>query len=355
MRTLGWTCWKSLRLWSESIPQPARTRPPRECALTELTVHTVCGPVPARSLGFTLPHEHVSASLWDNETLVTAAAAAEPFGALPLTDAELDAEIAAFQAQGGRTIVDVSLPGIGRDPARLRQVSERTGIQIVMGCGWYRQPFYPAADMIDRRSADELAEILVREVAEGVGDTGIRPGVIGEIGANNKWVTAQEERVHRAAARASLATGLAITTHSNWSPVGRLQLQIFMEEGVDPNRVVVGHCDSWPHLDYLRDLVRTGAYVEFDGLGQWTINGSDRYEERILDLIATLTDEGYAERILLAHDCFAAPQFLTYGGRGWEHLAKTAIPALLERGVGQAAIDLITIENPSRIFAVQSA
>ncbi len=143
--------------------------------MTEPIVQTVSGPLPARLLGFTLPHEHVEASLWDNEIVVAAAVAnAEGAGALRLTDEELASEVAAFKATGGQTIVDVTPPGIGRDPLRLRSVSEREGVHIVMGCGWYRQPFYPAEDLIDRRSVEELAGVLIREFVDGVGDTGIR-------------------------------------------------------------------------------------------------------------------------------------------------------------------------------------
>src|SRR5207244_11398316 len=101
-----------------------------------------------------------------------------------------------------------------REPAWLARVSGATGLNVVMGCGWYRGAYYPAEARIDRRSVDDLADELVREATDGVGESGIRPGVIGEIGTDKPWVSALEERVHRAAARASRRPGLALTPHA---------------------------------------------------------------------------------------------------------------------------------------------
>src|SRR5436190_11977004 len=129
-------------------------------------------------------------------------------------------ELTRFRAAGGSCLVDLPPIGVGRDPERLARLSAETGLHVVMGCGWYRGAYYPAEALIDRRSVDDLAEELVREATEGVGASGIRPGIIGEIGTDKPWLSAQEERVHRAAARAARRTGLAITTHGVLSPVG---------------------------------------------------------------------------------------------------------------------------------------
>ena len=113
--------------------------------------------------------------------------------------------------------------------------------------------------MLDRASVGELADRLVAEIESGVADTGIRPGIIGEIGTDKPWLSALEERVHRAAGRAARQTGLAITTHSVMSAVGLAQLQVFEDEGVDPARVVIGHADSYPSLDHYLEIIRRGA------------------------------------------------------------------------------------------------
>ena len=315
-------------------------------------IQTVCGPIAPADLGFTLPHEHIYARLWDNQVVATAGWG-EMFGAIPMPEEVLREEVSAYRRLGGAAIVDVTLPAIGREPARLREISAATGVHVVMGCGWYREPFYPAEDAIDRRTVDDLAAVLVREITDGVGETGVRPGVIGEIGANNGWVTALEERVHRAAARASLATGLALTTHSSWSPVGLAQLRIFEEEGVDPSRVAIGHCDSWLQLDYYLAIAERGAHVQFDGLGVWTIGkNTDRYERAMVEMILELIDRGHADRILLSHDVFAAPQFRYYDGTGYVYIFETFLPGLRERGVSEEVIHRITVENPARLLTV---
>src|SRR5262249_17524650 len=153
-------------------------------------------------------------------------------------------------AAGGRGLVDLTLDGVGRDPAWLQGIARASGLHVIMGCGWYRDAYYPPEARINRRSVEDLADELVREATDGVGEAAVRPGIIGGIGTDKPWVSPAEERVHRAAARASRRTGLAVTTHGVLSPVGLDQLRILEDAGADPTRVVIGHADSWPHLDH---------------------------------------------------------------------------------------------------------
>jgi predicted metal-dependent phosphotriesterase family hydrolase len=206
-------------------------------------VQTVLGPIDPGSLGWTLPHEHTQIALWQIP---------DRWDYWQLTRDEpviLD-ELQKFKDAGGRGLVDLTLPGVGRDPAWLAGLGRASGLDLVMGCGWYRGAYYPAEALIDRRSVDSLADELVAEIGEGVGDSGVRPGIIGEIGTDKPWISPAEERVHRAAARAARRTGLAITTHAVMSPVGLDQLRLFEEEGADPSRVVIGHADSYRDLDH---------------------------------------------------------------------------------------------------------
>ena len=138
-------------------------------------VQTVLGPVDPESLGFTLPHEHTQIALWHIE-------GRWDYWQLTRDEAVILKELASFKAAGGTALVDLTLPGVGRDPAWLREVSEASGLHVVMGCGWYRTAYYPPEARIDRRTTDDLADELVAEIANGVGDTGVRPGIIGEIG-----------------------------------------------------------------------------------------------------------------------------------------------------------------------------
>ena len=308
-------------------------------------IQTVLGPIEPADLGFTLPHEHTQIALWH---------VPDRWDYWQLTRDEplILEELAAFRAAGGGGLVDLTLPGVGRDATWLAGIARASGLHVVMGCGWYRGAYYPPEADIDRRSVDDLADELVREATEGVGDTGIRPGVIGEIGTDNPWVSALEERVHRAAARAARRTGLAITTHGVLSPVGLDQLRIFEDEGADPTRVVIGHADSFPRLEHYLAILEHGASLEFDFLGM-SFTPSERLGEgRVVELLCDLLGRGHVERILLSQDVCHDSQLSRYGGNGYTYLARTFLPRLREAGVGEDEIDTMTVANPRRMLAV---
>jgi len=199
---------------------------------------------------------------------------------------------------------------------------------------------------------DSLADELVAEITDGVGDTGVRPGIIGEIGTDKPWVSAQEERVHRAAARASRRTGLAITTHSVLSAVGLDQLRIFEDEGVDPARVVVGHADSYPRLDHYLTIVERGASVEFDFLGMAFTPAERHGEGRIVELLCELLARGHGERVLLSQDVCHDAQLQRYGGNGYAYLARAFLPRLRAAGVSDGEIETMTVANPRRLLTI---
>ena len=306
---------------------------------------TVRGEVDPADVGWTLPHEHTAISLWhvpdrwDYWELTR-----NPDVVLP--------EIAAFREAGGSCLVDLTAQSVGRDPAWLREVSERTGLHVVMGCGWYRGAYYPADASIERRSVDSLADELVREFTDGVGDTGIRPGIIGEIGTDKPWLSPAEERVHRAAARAARRTGMAVTTHGVLSPVGLRQLGVFEEEDLDPARVVIGHADSYPQLDHYLEIVGRGACVEFDFLGM-SFTPQERVDEpRLIELLLELVSRGHAERILLSQDVCHNQQLKHYGGNGYTYLADAFLPRLRAAGLPDTVIDTITTANPRRLLTI---
>jgi predicted metal-dependent phosphotriesterase family hydrolase len=308
-------------------------------------VQTVLGPVDPGDLGFTLPHEHTQIALWH-------VPARWDYWQLTRDEPSILEELAAFRDAGGGSLVDLTLPGVGRDPSWLVGVARASGLHVVMGCGWYRGAYYPAETLVDRRSVDDLADELVREATDGVGDTGIRPGIIGEIGTDKPWLSAQEERVHRAAARAARRTGLAITTHSVLSPVGLQQLRIFEDEGADPGRVVIGHADSYPRLDHYLAIVERGASVEFDFLGMSFTPAERHGEGRIVELLCELLARGHVERVLLSQDVCHDSQLQRYGGNGYAYVARAFLPRLREAGVSDAEIETMTVANPRRLLTV---
>jgi len=307
-------------------------------------VMTVSGPIPPERVGFTLPHEHTGISLWH-------IANRWDYWELTPDEPTLVEELADFRRRGGSTLVDLTLDGVGRDPERLRRLAARSGVQLVMGCGWYRGAYYPPEARIDRRTVDDLAGELVAEFQDGVRGTGVHPGIIGEIGVDKAWVSALEERVHRAAARAAVATGMAISTHGIMSAVGLAQLRIFEEEGVDPARVVIGHADSYPVLDHYLAILDRGANLEFDFIGQ-RFAIEEAAEPRLVELIVELLERGYGTQLLLSQDVCHNSQLRANGGFGYSYLQQHFLPTLRTAAVAEGEIAQMTIDNPRRILTV---
>jgi phosphotriesterase-related protein len=305
-------------------------------------IMTVRGPVDPGELGFTLAHEHVFLQMWD-------IAARFDYPIMLDDDEVMLEELVGGRNAGVTTLVELTLPDIGRSPARLRTMSERSGLHIVMGSGWYREPYYRDRERIERSSVGDLADGLLREISDGADGTGIRPGVIGEIGVHRNWVTPIEERVHRAAARAQVASGLSLITHSPMSRVGLDQLTILEAEGVDPGRVAIGHSDSYPHLDYHREILRRGAWVLFDNL----VSGTPRYEDRRAALIRDLVERGYQDRLMLSQDVCTDPQLCFNGGPGYAGVPTVFLPRLRDLGVPEASITAMTVANPARFLAIR--
>lgn len=292
---------------------------------------TVLGPVSPASLGLTLPHEHLVCDT-----------VREYRGFGLLNDHRLAAaELALFREAGGGSVVDLSTDEIGRDPLALREISRAAGVHVVMGAGHYRDP-YLDRDWFDRHDAGEIADRIVRDATEGVAGTGVRCGVIGEIGADRWYVSAAEERSFRAAARAHQRTGLTISTHAARWPVGLAQLDILEQEGVSPGRVIVGHTDTVPDPDYPLQLARRGCWVELDGFG--TDTGYDL--ERAIGYLKALAEAGFLGSVLLSQDVFLRSHLRAHGGQGYAFVATALRARLAGEGFTAAEIRQLTEANP---------
>lgn len=307
------------------------------------TVQTVRGPVAADELGAVLPHEHL---LIDLVSVFGTQLLAFDF---QLLDRQLAiGEARQFVEAGGGCIVDVTTDErMGRDPAGLLEISESLDCHVVMGCGWYRNSWY--GPEVDRMTVGALAEGLVHEIESGVDGTGIRPGVIGEIGADAAYLTAAEERVLRAAARAHLKTDLPITLHARASQVGMDQLDVLEEEGVDLRRVIVGHCDTYPHPDYHEAVARRGAWVQFD-----TIRGTheDVVAQRSMFALEAIR-RGFIDQLLLSHDVCALSHLSVRGGTGYHYLLSGFLPLLQTRGVSDEQVVQLTTRNPQSALSFE--
>ncbi|HET7357452.1 MAG TPA: hypothetical protein VFJ09_12325 [Nocardioidaceae bacterium] len=293
---------------------------------------TVLGPVDAGDLGTTLPHEHVFVDL-----------VREYRGDGLLNDRALAvAELREYVEVGGRTLVDCTSVGLARDPLALVEVARETGLHIVMGCGFYRDPYLPPE--LDRMSVGEVADTIVRDIEEGVDGTGVRAGVIGEVGSDRGHLSALEERSFRAAARAHHRTGLTITTHAARWPVGLPQLDLLAEERVDPGRVVVGHCDMVPDPSYHLEVARRGAFVELD-----TVQGESEYDTRCrVRWVRNLAEHGFLDRVLLSQDVCLRSNLRALGGSGYAYVPTVFADHLRAGGFDDSDVRTLFVDNPRR-------
>ncbi len=296
-------------------------------------VMTVTGPVAADRLGFTLMHEHLLLDLTKDSWAVNSL----------LYEPELALlEVSRYKDSGGVTLVDQTSRGLGQQPLTVKAIAEETGLQIVLGCGWYREPYYEP--YLNRWYADQIAEQMVADLTEGIDNTGVRAGIIGELGAHDRWVSPVEERVLRAGARAQKKTGVTLTTHGTKSPVALQQLDILSEEGVDLGRVVVGHSHSWPYPDFHEEIVRRGAWLSFD-----TLSDSNEYElSKAVRLIKAVLDAGNIGRLLLSHDVCYRTHYVAYGGSGYDFIPTRLFSHLAKIGITEDMFAQIMVDNPRR-------
>ena len=188
---------------------------------------------------------------------------------------------------------------------------------------------------------------MITELLNGVDGTNIRAGVIGEIGINLDYATAQEERVLRAAARAQKATGAPLTTHASMYPVGLIQLEILKEEGVDLSRVVIGHCDTYLNLSYHLAILEAGAYVQFDTVGRNHMNPDSRRASAFAELIRL----GWTQQLLLSSDRCHRTDLKAFWGLGYDYVFTEFFDLLRSQAVDDHTLNTITIENPRRVLA----
>jgi len=336
-------------------------------------VQTVTGPVDSGDLGITLFHEHL---LNDGKTAWRQPAEDDAEGweiargpirmeylgrlrndpYLSLDNTSLDdidlavEEIGRFVAEGGGTVVETTLDGIGRDPLGLRTISERSGVRVVMGCGFYLHRTHPPQLMT--MSVDDIADAIVHDVIDGV--DGVRAGVIGEIGVSIDFTDA-EQRSLRAAARAQRRTGVPLSVHlPGWLRYGHRVLDIVEEEGANVRATVLAHMNpTHRDPDYQCSLADRGAWIEYDMIGMELLypgEGQSPSDRENAAAVARLIRDGYAGKLLLSHDVFIKMLLHRYGGFGYEHILTGFIPRLERHGVVREVALGLLLDNPRTVF-----
>ncbi|MFJ8254397.1 phosphotriesterase [Streptomyces sp. NPDC094466] len=303
------------------------------------TLRTVTGELRAASVrGPALAHEHL---VLDLDRVGDGAAVLGP----ERHAAAVTAELAALRAEYGLAlVVELTCRGMGRDIRALSRIARETGVAVVAATGWYYEPFHtPEIDALDVAA---LTGVLVREIEDGMDGSGVRPGVLGEIGSHGDVPTAAEGKVLRAAARAALATGLSVATHAQLGRGGLAQLELLTGEGLPAHRVSIGHQDLLDDPGVHRELAASGAYVAFDTVGKTAY----RSDGARLRLLLALLEAGHADRALLSCDISRHGYLRDEGGQGYGHLFASFLPRLRAAGADDYLIDLLTRRNPVRFL-----
>ena len=313
------------------------------------TLQTVLGPIEAEDLGLTLSHEHVGTNaaglrhtypeIIDREGIIEQSTAA-------LKEA--------YDEAGLRTIIDVSTFDLGRDVDMIASVSRRSGVNIVVATGNHLAVPRPYGEV----SPDVIAPLFVREIEEGIEETGVKAAVI-KVASDRGGITPPQEIVLRAAARAHLRTGAPISTHT-WSPdrVGEQQVSILEEEGVNLERVYVGHSNDDTDMDYLLGLLDKGVWLGLDRYPGGRVAGTPDWEGRT-EIAWKLMEAGFTERIMLSHD-YSVPK-ARHGAEvqeerrranpdGYNFIPRKVLPRLRELGATEGDIHQLMVVNPRKFF-----
>lgn len=344
---------------------------------------TVLGSIDAEDLGITLPHEHflIDMSVWFAEP---AACSDRQFAHQPVSLENLwwvryhpfwnldnlqlmDEQVAIseslrYKHAGGNTVVDMSNIGLGRDPLALTRISRTTGLNVIMGSGYYVEEAQPAGVKL---SEEVIADEIVRDITVGVGNTGIRAGMIGEIGIVGWPLRDGEKKTLRAAAYAQKQTGAPVNIHPGNSPDSPFGIiELLSNAGADISRVVISHIDRTVALHDTRvKLARTGCYLEYDMFSfegwyqrRFVVSEDNPIKADVpndagrINEIMALIDEGFLNQILISNDICYKHRLCRYGGPGYAHILQNVVPLMREKGMSEEHIHMLLVGNPKRLL-----
>jgi 5-phospho-D-xylono-1,4-lactonase len=302
-------------------------------------IRTVRGDIDPAQLGACYSHEHVLCS---------------PPPDVTDRDLELDSELVAvqeltwFKQAGGCALVDMTPADYGRNAPGMKRVSEATGIHLIAATGFHNEKY--SGRIVKDKSIDELADRFARDVAEGVDGTDIRAGVIKAASSLNA-ITINEEKVFRAAARAHHVTGAVISTHTEVGTMGLEQIQLLISEGVEPDRIIIGHVDRKLEWDYHLTLWKTGVTLSYDQISK------EKYapDSQRVEFILRAVKAAFGKQIVLGGDLGRKsywPSYGTGGGPGLTYILWRFIPWLRSAGLSEEALQDLLVHNLARVLAL---
>lgn len=340
-------------------------------------LQTILGEINASEVGAVLPHEHFFSDLrplvapLDNGIFYDKVRLSN-YGALSrnpyavLDNAVLDSETAVedeltrIKNAGFNLAADVTTADFGRTDdniLKLKRLSEKTGVNIILGCGSYIDA--AVCDEIKALPTEQMEKIIVKELTEGIGETGIKAGVIGEIGSG-LTVSENEVRFLTAAAHAQNLTGFGMHIHAClWNRTGLDALDICIKAGANPEKICIDHVDVMLDEEYILSIMERGAYAEFDDFGkEYYVDRKNRnlllhsfaYDTQRVKTIKKLIEKGFRNRILISNDVCLKSMLHSFGGWGYDHIGANVVPMMEDFGIGDDDIRAIIRDNPIRFL-----
>lgn len=275
-----------------------------------------------------------------------------------LSEEDAIAELQFYRAAGGVTLVESTPVGMGRDASGYARIARATGVHLVMGSGYYLRDYHPR--WLDDAPEDAICDEILHDLNVGVGETGIRSGLIGEIGLS--WpVHPVEAKVLRAACAAQVASGAPLQIHPGRNRQSPMEaIRAISKAGGIPQRTIMSHIDrTLADVQDMVALARTGCYLEFDLFGQessyyvWNLQARRPNDATRVEWLKALLDAGFGDRVLVSQDICQKVYLRRYGGPGYAHILENVIPLMLHLGMSRDDIRRITVENPAAILAME--
>ena len=325
--------------------------------MSSVKVNTVLGPISSDDLGITLVHEHILYGYpgWEGDQTIA------PYDRRTIVDNGLQL-MDQLKAFGVKSYVDATALDGGRDVEVLKEVSEKSGVNIICSTGYYYEgegsPTYWKFRASLGDISEELYELFMTEVSQGIRGTGIKAGVV-KVGSSKGAITDYEKAMFKTAVRVQKETGVPIITHTQEGTMGPDQAQFLLAEGADPKRVQIGHMSDNLDVDYQVGTLDQGVFVAWDRMGLQGLVGCPMDEDRYPVLI-DLIKKGYANQLMISHDWICTwlgrplniPEAALPFVANWHptHLFNNIIPALKAGGVTDEQVRAMTIDNPRRLF-----
>ncbi|WP_404459021.1 phosphotriesterase [Oceanobacillus kapialis] len=301
-------------------------------------IQTVRGKIEKEAFGICAAHEHLSIDLsrikGDPDTI--------------LDDEEgMLSELSFFYQAEGRSMVELTNDGMGRDVNRLKRLSEQSGVHIVTCTGFYKDPFIP--EFAAEWGREEFASHFLKEIKEGVEGTDIYPGVIGEVGTSINEIKPVEKELIIGAGYAAKESGLPVSTHTSLGTLGSKQVEMLFGLGVAKEQIIIGHQDLNQNKEEVLDVLKYGVYIGFDTIGK----NNYRPDEERIDFLLDFIERGFHKQVLLSADLTRKSHWHKHGGPGYDLVLKDFIPQLRKRGVTEEVIRDLLIHNPANAFAIK--